>query len=604
MSTILVIDASLAVQETLRIVLQGDYQVVAAASLDTVPAPDLAAMAPALVILGLSGSPGSVRATAGALAPLRPDVPVLVLNAPANVDVRALLAPGRRVDFLPKPFDAYALRARVHALLAAPGPMRAALPQADYFRRYLEPPLLPQATAAIVGRVLTTDVPLLLSGEAGSGIPELARAIHLCSGRPGSFTVVRGEDLPTPETRRLLDDAPGAVGGTLFVDRVDLASPPGQQLLLALLRAPAPGEAPTRVRLLASTVEHLPQSAAAGQFLAELAYALTICPIFLVPLRERPGDIPALVRFLTDDLAARLQLERVTYSEAALARLARYLWFGNVAELEAVIARTLALHRPARVEAADLLFLPEDLAAMTATGPPRAFAAAAPPSPPTPDLAASSLEVLLGELAHELRNPMVTIKTFAQHLDSVMREPEVRERFSRLTVEAVDRMNDLLETLLDFARFRLPAPRRTNVRQLLDDALAEQADVLARKGIRLEHDESGSLWVATDEIQVAFALRQLVAGFVHDLTPHEVLQVATLPDGALALRVRLEPSTAQRLAAWVDTDNEAPTGDTPPLRLTLAAALLQRNGGTLAVRNGKGGTTVITVSWPRSAREG
>jgi len=600
-STILVIDASTSLQETLRIVLRGEYQVAVARSLDAVGAMDVAAIAPDLVILGFPASPHGADPIATALAPLRSDVPLLVLNAPADVDARELLAPGRRVDFLPKPFDAYALRARVRALLQPPPAAVTGPGRFEHLRQYLHPPFLSQAAAAIVRQALTTDLPLLFTGEAGTGAPELARAIHIFSGRSGLLTIVRGDEPRLAERAHLLD-ATVDEGGTLFVEHVHLASPTSQQLLLSLLTMRRPPAAPAR--LLASTTEDLLQRATTGAFLPELAYALTTLPVGLVPLRERPADIPALVEILTAQLATRLRIEPVRYTDAAMESLAQYLWFGNVAELEAVIARTLTLHKPALVEPAHLLFLPEDAVSAMTTGPPRGAVDRARPAAAATGVTGPNLEIMLGELAHELRNPMVTIKTFAQHIDSVMNDPEVRERFSGLTVEAVDRMNDLLETLLDFARFRLPAPRETNARQLLDDVLLEQADALTRKGVRVEQDESGPLWVSVDEAQVAFALRQLVTGLMHDLTPHEALHVATLPDGALALRVRMEATTARRLAAWVEHTSGPATEETPSLRLALAAALLQRNDGTLAVRGGSGGPTVITVAWPRSAREG
>jgi len=603
-STILVIDSSPAVQETLRIVLRGEHQVTVARSFDAIAELDIAALAPDLAVLGFPAPPPNPQAIANALAPLRPDVPLLVLNAPSDVDPRELLAPGRRVDFLPKPFDAYALRARVRAMLRPPpAPTSAGLARIDHLRTYLEPPFLPRAAAAVVRQALTTDLPLLLTGEVGTGAPELARAIHAFSGRSGPFTTVRGDESGLAENARRIE---GRVddGTTLFVERVHLASPASQRALLGLLTTDVPPDGPVRVRVLASTTEDLLQRASAGEFLPELAYALTTVPVVLVPLRERPGDIPALVDLLTARVTARLRLAPVTYTESAMETLTRYLWFGNLAELEAAIARTLALHKPTVVQPSHLLFLPEDAASAVTTGPPRTAVAREHRGPTDTGVNAPSLEVMLGELAHELRNPMVTIKTFAQHIDSVINDPEVRERFSGLTVEAVDRMNDLLETLLDFARFRLPTPRATNVRQLLEDALLEQSDALNRKAARVEREESTPLWVSVDEAQVAFALRQLVVSIVHDLTPHEALHVATLPDGTLALSVRMEPTIAKRLAAWVEQAGGPAPEETPPLRLALAAALLLRNDGILAVRGGAGGTTVLTVTWPRAAREG
>src|SRR5437667_170321 len=116
---------------------------------------------------------------------------------------------------------------------------------------------------------------------------------------------------------------------------------------------------------------------------------------------------------------------------------------GDLAGPEAVLARALLLAGGV-VEAAHL-----DLAAE-----PPAAVAAAPATAPGD----AALEYLLAELAHELRNPLVTIKTFADHLPALLEDAELRARFATLTSEAIERMDGLLENVLAFAR--LGAPRR------------------------------------------------------------------------------------------------------------------------------------------------
>jgi hypothetical protein len=89
-------------------------------------------------------------------------------------------------------------------------------------------------------------------------------------------------------------------------------------------------------------------------------------------------------------------------------------------------------------------------------------------------------------------------------------------------------------------------------------------------------------------------------GLVADLTPHTPLAIRGVEPGVLEMRVRTEPSTAARLAAYVEPHGEA-AGDTPPLAWALAATLLQRNGGALTVRGGDKDTTVIRVQWAQPA---
>src|SRR5207237_1158955 len=88
------------------------------------------------------------------------------------------------------------------------------------------------------------------------------------------------------------------------------------------------------------------------------------------------------------------------------------------------------------------------------------------------------LEYLLAELAHELRNPLVTIKTFADHLPALLEDAELRTRFATLTSDAIERMDGLLENVLAFAR--LGAPRREAVE--VGPILARARAVLERNG--------------------------------------------------------------------------------------------------------------------------
>jgi DNA-binding NtrC family response regulator len=588
MSSILVIDASPSVRETLGIVLGHEHDVVALSDADEA-AP--AGVEPALAILGLGPDARDNRRIGVALERMAPAAPLLILNAAGDVDLRALAEPSRRVAFLPKPFDAYALRTQVAALLTG-GPARASvLAPATRHRRRLEYPFLSRSAAVIARQATQADLPVLLMGERGTGALEVVRALHFFAGGRGRLVVRAARDLRPDDLRSA---TAGGDVGTLFLDDVHELSTAVQHELLVLLQDHRPGDATGEIRVLAATGADLETAVARGTFSAELAFTLAAIPIRLPPLRERGDDLPDLVATLSAETTARIGLAPVDYTDAALARLQRYLWFGNVAELAAVLGRTLALRRPRLVDASDLVFLPAhaaDAVTSRTTPQPARRAAAADGALATPNL-----EILLGELAHELRNPMVTIKTFAQHLDSLLQDPEGRARFARLTAEAIGRMDTLLETLLDFARFRAPVPVATDLGSLLEQALAEHADELRRKSVRIERNGSAPGQVQVDAAQVLFALRSLVGGLVGDLVPHEPLRVTAPDAGALEMHAHAAPTTAARLATFVEGGEQTLGVETPTLPFAIAAALLARNGGRLSVRSGEAGTTVITVA--------
>src|SRR5206468_8122326 len=98
-------------------------------------------------------------------------------------------------------------------------------------------------------------------------------------------------------------------------------------------------------------------------------------------------------------------------------------WAGDMAELEAVLARAMLVAAPEQIDVEHLMLVP----------PPVIPAPTAAPQAP----AGADLEFVLAELAHELRNPMVTIKTFARHLPALLEDAELRARFETLTDEAI-----------------------------------------------------------------------------------------------------------------------------------------------------------------------
>ncbi len=98
-----------------------------------------------------------------------------------------------------------------------------------------------------------------------------------------------------------------------------------------------------RVRLVAATNRDLPRMVRDGQFRSDLYYRLNVFPISLPPLRERPEDIPRLVRHFTQKFARRMGRHIETIPAEAMDALMRYAWPGNVRELENVIERAVIL---------------------------------------------------------------------------------------------------------------------------------------------------------------------------------------------------------------------------------------------------------------------
>lgn len=188
-----------------------------------------------------------------------------------------------------------------------------------------------------------------IEGEHGSGKYTLAR--YLFSRSP-----LAGGSFQRRDAREWLvtDADPATLTGFTYLDRVDLLAPPGQSLLLGVLKS-LQDLPPGRSVLLASSQTSLRQMAAQGILLPDLAFRLTAVRFAIPPLRQRREDIAPLAQALLDRICARYQQRPAILGPGTLARLLQHNWPGNVRELAAVLETAL-------LEAANGVIRPDDLA--------------------------------------------------------------------------------------------------------------------------------------------------------------------------------------------------------------------------------------------------
>ena len=225
----------------------------------------------------------------------------------------------------------------------------------------------------LVETVATSDSTVLLLGETGTGKELIARAIHDRSSRKDRTLIkLNCAAIPTGLLEsELFGHERGAFTGaimqktgrleladqsTLFLDEVgDIPLEVQPKLLRALQEREFErlGSTKTKkvdVRLVAATNRDLQKMVDEKQFRSDLYYRLNVIPIRIPPLRERPEDIPLLVRYFAQKFARRTQKKIESISAASVRRLARWQWPGNVRELENLVERAVVLSRGENLE--------------------------------------------------------------------------------------------------------------------------------------------------------------------------------------------------------------------------------------------------------------
>ena len=235
------------------------------------------------------------------------------------------------------------------------------------------------ADAKLVRRLVEQVAPsmatVLITGESGTGKEVVARQIHEASERTGPFVAVNCGAIP----ENLLESElfghergafTGAVtsragrfeqakGGTFFLDEIGDMPTAMQVKLLRVLeervieRVGGTKSIPVDVRLIAATHRDLPTRIETGDFREDLYYRLSVFPIEISALRDRPDDIPLLVNEFIQRLNAETSVS-LQLSDDAMDCLCKYSWSGNVRELANLVERLAVIRPNGLITAADL----------------------------------------------------------------------------------------------------------------------------------------------------------------------------------------------------------------------------------------------------------
>jgi DNA-binding NtrC family response regulator len=305
-----------------------------------------------------------------------PDLPIVLLTAHGSVPLAVEAMKSGATDFLLKPFDREEILFLVDKILASAQIGHPPAPAAHLERAGSDSPAMREVTR-IVQKVAPGNATVLIRGETGTGKERIARAVHMASPRHDKpFVRVHCGALPDALLESELFGyekgaftgaaarKPGRVelahAGTLFLDEIGDVTPAFQIKLLRVLqerefeRVGGVQTIKVDVRVLAATHRNLEQMVKDGSFREDLFYRLNVVPIWLPPLRERPGDVRRLAVEFCAALAEENAKPGLAIEPEALDLLESLAWPGNVRQLQNLVERLTVLSEGATIAKADV----------------------------------------------------------------------------------------------------------------------------------------------------------------------------------------------------------------------------------------------------------
>lgn len=611
-----------------RLAAAGENAVLGAPSdpaFDSAPAPEV-------VLLGLAEDFEAELQFAHRLAPQLREAEWILLPERGRRDEVRHLFDTVSAGILSYPPDARTLREQIRSASRRRGTVPLPLSQRPArdalgarFARWFADLDLPELLRVLDPRL--TDVPLLILGEPGTGRGLLARYVHAFSGT-AEGTLAEVACTPGTSSGEVLAAIraatraarPGSATSIWLADVDRLAPALQHQLHTWMEFGPPPGALNTdRVRWIGTAQDE-------ARLEPELRQSLEALSIRIPPLRERPHVVEPLAKAtLLAWCRARRQRPRAL-DPSAVAALEEYPWPGNLGELEAVITQTLCSTSAEPVRAGDLRYQGADFAPLAAdrVGPPLADAVdetpelrmvsappleeAEPPPSPEPEPAAvapgsdPTLRRFAGALAHEVRNPLSSIRTFAALLPERYADSEFRTRFSEIVGRDVLRIADVVERVNRLAQLEPPRREATDIAALLATLLEERRDAIRQRRLLVLRELDAQKPLATgDEEQLRFAFEALLnkslelvpeRGNIYFASRHHSSGLRGGP--SVRVLVRLHGPEREGPAVSVPGASAAESA----LEFAIAEAIVRAHGGAFAIDSGDGDEIVIVIDLP------
>ncbi len=286
----------------------------------------------------------------------RPGLPVIVISAQNTIMTAIQATEADAWDYLPKPFDLPDLMKRAGRAMQARRPAQRPVPVGPSPRGDSIDSDLPlvgrtaamQALYRLIARVMNSDMPVLISGESGTGKSLIARTLHDLSDRRAlPFVVATAEDLNSADGASAI--VARARGGTVVFDELGDYDAPTQARLVRLLDSMSADSGP---RVLATSQSDLGTSLGEGGLREDLFYRISGVTIAVPALRARIDDLELLCEHFLTRASGDGPVRKL--SEDALELVRVYSWPGNLRQLENVMRRLVLTGQETTVARAEM----------------------------------------------------------------------------------------------------------------------------------------------------------------------------------------------------------------------------------------------------------
>ena len=370
MKKILIVDDELAIRESLRIILQQDYEVLAVSSgaeaLEKMREGGIDLVLLDVIMPGLDGIQLLERMKS------EYDIPVIMITAANTIKTAVQAMKLGAYDYLSKPFDVDEIKIVVQKVLSTQDLskeveyLRAEISKTYGFENLIGGTKEMQEIFRLINQIAVSDTSVLILGESGTGKELVARAIHFNSLRKNKpFIPINCAAIPdtlieselfghergafTGASNKRIGKFEQAHSGTLFLDEIAELSLSTQAKILRFLqereftRVGGTETVHVDVRLITATNKDLENAIKDRSLREDFYYRINIIPISLPPLRMRRDDIPLLVNHFIDKVNKRIKKHVKRVSEDLMDFLVNYEWPGNVRELENLMERMITL---------------------------------------------------------------------------------------------------------------------------------------------------------------------------------------------------------------------------------------------------------------------